>query len=547
MLGMMQNSPLLISTIIDHAEAWHSPVKIISRTVEGRIDKSSWGSVAKRSKQVANLLSHWDIPQGSRIASLAWNTHRHLELYFGVSGGGHILHTVNPRLFDEQIIYIINHAEDEVLFFDADFMELVERIAPALTTVKKYVVLTDQANMPQSPTIDLLCYETLLSEMSHSYTWPMLDENEASSLCYTSGTSGNPKGVLYSHRSSVLHAFAAQSADGMAISNRDSILVATPLFHVNSWGVPYASAMSGAKLVLPGPALDGQSLYELMSKEQCTLSLGVPTVWLNFFEYITENCTKEELQALKFERVVVGGSAAPRRLVQQFDEILGVHLIHAWGMTETSPLATVSNKFAGIETLSPDQRYDIQITQGRCVYGVQLAIFDEDDNILPPGEGNIGEVKVRGPWIMENYFKHTGLAVLDDNGWLATGDLGKIDASRRLILTDRSKDVIKSGGEWISSIDLENAALNHPDIAEAAVIGATHPKWQERPILLVIPQSGKEVSEKEVLEFLSTIVARWWLPDAVITVDSLPKTATGKLLKRALRDDYGDHLLKSAP
>jgi acyl-CoA synthetase (AMP-forming)/AMP-acid ligase II len=486
------------------------------------------------------------VHSGERVATLAWNRTPHLELYFGVTGAGVVLHTINPRLSAEQIQYVLDHAESGVVFVDPDLLPIVEAIAQKLPRVRAYIVLARSTAIPANKLGNVLSYEDLLAAESDAYRWPQFDENSASTLCYTSGTTGNPKGVLYSHRSTVLHAFCSLSADAMALTARDSILLATPLFHVNAWGVPFAAAMCGAKLVLPGAQLDGRSIYELMRDERCTFSLGVPTIWLNVMDYIERHVEVSERGSLALRRILCGGAAPPRSLIERLDRLLGVELIQAWGMTETSPLATVCQPLAKHAALNTADRMALRATQGRVLYGIELRIEDDQGGVVPHDGASTGEVKVRGPWVASSYFKGEGGAVISKEGWLATGDVARIDADGFLLLTDRSKDVIKSGGEWISSIDLENAAVGHPAVAEAAVIGVSHPVWQERPLLLVRIVAGHSLDRDSMLAYLADKVARWWLPDDVIFVAQLPHTATGKLLKTQLRREYRDHLLRTA-
>ncbi|XAH23992.1 long-chain-fatty-acid--CoA ligase [Xylophilus sp. GW821-FHT01B05] len=543
MRGLMQSKALLISSLVEHAASHHASVEIVSHVHMGSCVRTTWGEVGSRARRVASALQARGIQPGARVATLAWNTHRHLELYYAVSGMGAVLHTVNPRLFPEQISYIINHAADEMVCFDLGFAPLLEQIAPQLASVKAFVALCSRAELPQlSLPAPLLCYEDLVAEGSASFAWPALDEDTASSLCYTSGTTGNPKGVLYSHRSTVLHSWTACAADGLGLRARDSVLLAVPMFHVNAWGIPYAAAMCGAKLVLPGPDLGGERLFNLMRDEGCTFSLGVPTVWLGFFQH-AEKLSAEARAALRLERVVVGGSAAPRAIIEKFEHLFGAYVIQAWGMTETSPLATIGNLLPRHEGLPLEQRFGVQARQGRAIFGVEIAVFDADGQRLPPDDHRPGELKVRGPWVVSAYYGQQPGTELDADGWFATGDVALIDAEGYVQITDRSKDVIKSGGEWISSIDLENLAVGHPKVKEAAVIGAYHSKWQERPLLVVVPNAGQQVSGPEILAFMQDRVARWWMPDDVVFVDELPHTATGKLLKTRLREQFRNHRL----
>jgi fatty-acyl-CoA synthase len=545
MLGLMQHRPLLISSLIEHANTCHPDAEIVSRTVEGPLHRCTYRDVRRRSKQVANALGALGVRPGDRIATLAWNGYRHMELYFGVSGMGAVLHTINPRLFPEQIEYIVNHAEDGYLFFDLTFAPLVAKLAPALRTVRGFVAMADRAHMPALDVPNLICYEELVGGASADYAWPDFDENTASSLCYTSGTTGRPKGVLYSHRSTVLHSWAVCMADGLGMSMHDTTLLVVPMFHVNAWGTPYAGAMCGARLVLPGPGLDGKSVYELMRDEKVTVALGVPTVWLMLFGHV-DAAKLEPKRDLVLRRVVVGGAAASRALCEKFERVFGASVVHAWGMTEMSPLGTVCNPMPKHAGATPEQRLDLQRNQGRPVYGVELAIADDEGRRLPHDGVASGHLLVRGPWITNGYFREEGTSLLDDQGFFDTGDIATIDPDCYMHITDRSKDVIKSGGEWISSIELENAAMGHPAVAEAAVIGVAHPKWQERPLLVVVRKAGQAVTRDEMLGFLDGKVARWWLPDDVAFVDELPHTATGKLLKVKLREQFREYRFPDA-
>ncbi|MFN4275398.1 MAG: 3-(methylthio)propionyl-CoA ligase [Ferrovibrio sp.] len=544
MQGLIQDRPLLISSLIEFAALYHGNTEIVTRSVEGPIHRYTYRDLSSRSKQLANALTRLGVKMGDRIGTLAWNTYRHFELYYGVSGMGAVLHTVNPRLFPEQIDYIVNHAEDQYLFFDLTFAPLVEKLAPQLKTVKGFVLMSDRAHVPADCKIpNLIVYEELIGKESADYDWPQFDEKTASSLCYTSGTTGNPKGVLYSHRSTVLHSYAVCQRDGLNLGSADSALVIVPLFHANAWGVPYGACMSGAKLVFPGPVLDGKSVYDLLRDEKCNFSLGVPTVWLAFFQHVDANPGLDLKTDIKLERCVIGGSAAPRAMIERFAKQFNCFVIHAWGMTEMSPLGTTGNLLKKHATLPLEQRLDVQSKQGRTVYGVEIKITDDDGNELPRDGKAFGNVKVRGPWITAGYFKGEGGNVLDKDGWFTTGDVATLDPDGYMQITDRAKDVIKSGGEWISSIDLENAAVGHPAVQEAAVIGVFHAKWQERPLLLVIKKAGQETTKEELMAFLESKVAKWWLPDDIVFVTELPHTATGKLLKTKLREQFRDHKL----
>jgi fatty-acyl-CoA synthase len=542
MQGLMQDRPLLISSLIEHAGACHPDAEIVSRTVEGPVHRCTYGDIQRRSKQVANALTALGVKPGDRIGTLAWNGYRHMELYFGVSGMGAVLHTINPRLFPEQITYIANHAEDRYLFFDINFAPLVEKLAPLMKSVEGFVAMTDRAHMPVLDIPNLVCYEELVGAQGSDYGWPVFDEKTASSLCYTSGTTGNPKGVLYSHRSTVLHSYAACMVDGLGLSADESALLVVPMFHVNAWGMPYAGAMSGAKLVMPGAALDGRSVYELMKDEKVTLALGVPTVWLMLLQHV-DATGADPRRDLSLKRVVIGGSAAPRAMSERFETQFGAFVVHAWGMTEMSPLGTVCNLLPKHRGRDLQQRLDLQAKQGRALYGVEMKITDDEGHPLPHDGAAFGHLMVRGPWITRGYFKGDGGNILDADGFFDTGDVATIDRDGYMQVTDRSKDVIKSGGEWISSIELENAAIGHPAVAEAAVIGVSHPKWQERPLLIVVKKAGQDVTRERMLEYLEGKVAKWWIPDDVAFVDELPHTATGKLLKMKLREMFKNYRL----
>ena len=541
-LGQMMQQPLLISSLIVHAERHHGEQEIVSRRVEGDIHRETFRELAARSRRMANALAALGIEPGDRVGTLAWNGHRHMELYYAVSGSGAVLHTFNPRLHPDQIVYIADHAGDKALFFDLTFLPLIEAVASRVKTIKAFVAMTDRAHMPKdSKVAGLLCYEDLLEAASADYDWPVFDENSASSLCYTSGTTGNPKGVLYSHRSTVLHTYAAAMPDALNCSARDTILPVVPMFHVNAWGLPYVACMVGAKLVFPGPGLDGKSLYDLFETEKVTLSAGVPTVWQGLLAYVEAN-------GLKFStmnRSVIGGSACPPAMIRSFYENYGVQVLHAWGMTEMSPLGTACTFKPKHLAGSQEERYAVMAKQGRAIYGVDMKIVGEDGKELPWDGQASGDLLVRGPWIVDRYFRDEGGNPLVD-GWFPTGDVAKIDADGYMQITDRSKDVIKSGGEWIGSIDLENIAMAHPKVAMAACIAAFHPKWDERPLLVVMKKPGAELTRDELLAFFDGKIAKWWTPDDVVFVDAIPLGATGKMLKNRLREQFKDHKLPTA-
>jgi acyl-CoA synthetase (AMP-forming)/AMP-acid ligase II len=540
MLGLMQHHPLLISSLIVHAAKAHPHGEIVSRTLEGALHRCTYAVIEKRAGQVANLLTSLGVERGERVGTLAWNGYRHLELFFGAPGMGAVLHTINPRLFPEQLEYIINHAQDRHLCFDVCFAPLVEKLAPKLKSVKTFIAMTDRDHMPAEAIPNLQCYEELLARHEPSYQWPDFDENAASSLCYTSGTTGNPKGVLYTHRSTMLHSMMACMADGIGLSALDSVLLASPMFHVNAWGMPYAAAMCGASLLLPGPVLDGASLYQMMRDEGATVATGVPTVWLKLQQYVQT----ESLQPSKdlvLNRLLIGGTCAPRSMVETFAKQFGARVLHAWGMTETSPVGTVCQPLKKHRNFTEAERIDLQGKQGRAPFGVSLKIADREGVALPCDGKAAGRLLVRGHWVTSGYFGDEGGPILDAEGWFDTGDIATIDPDGYIQITDRAKDVIKSGGEWISSIELENAALGHPAVAEAAAIAIPHPLWQERPLLVVVKKPGQEVTRDELLAFLTPQVAKWWLPNDVVFVAELPHTGTGKVQKKVLRERFGGY------
>ena len=544
MLGMMMDQPLLISSLIEHAARFHGDTEIVSREADRSVFRYTYAAAAVRAKQIAKAIARLGTEPGDRVGTLAWNSHRHFELYYGISGIGRVLHTINPRLFPDQLRYIINHAADQILFIEPSFVGLVEKLAPDLTTVRHYVVMAPKALMPPTSLPGALCYEDLIEAETPELEWPQFDERTASSLCYTSGTTGNPKGALYSHRSTLLHAFGSCAADMLGVSAADCILPVVPMFHVNAWGIPYSSPLAGAKLVLPGQHLDGESLCNLFDQERVTYSLGVPTIWLGALKYAEE--TGKGFSSMK--RVVIGGSAAPPSMIEAFDKKHGVRALHAWGMTEMSPLGTGASLKAKHAAASPEEITHVLCSQGRPSFLVDLKITDETGRRLPHDGVAIGNLYVRGPWVVSGYYNDEAASAeaFDAEGWFKTGDVCTIDPDGYVRITDRSKDVIKSGGEWISSIDLENAAVGHPDVAEAAVIGLPHPRWDERPLLILVPKPGRTIDKAAMMAFLADKVAKWWLPDDIALVEQLPHTATGKLLKTQLRKDFADYKLPTA-
>jgi len=542
--GLMMQMPLLISSLIEHAERHHGDAEIVSRRVEGDIHHTTNRALHGRARQMANALGALGIARSDRVATLAWNGYRHMELYFAVSGAGSVLHTINPRLHPEQIAWIVNHANDTALFFDLTFLPLVEAIAPNCRNVKHWVAMTDRAHMPATHKLDdLLCYEDMVDGHPDRFTWPQFDENTASSLCYTSGTTGDPKGVLYAHRSTILHTLASALPDALNLSERDVILPVVPMFHVNAWGLPYIAPMVGAKIVFPGPQLDGKSLYELFESEKVTFSAGVPTVWQGLLAFMEAN----HLKFSTMRRTVIGGSACPPAMIQLFQDKYGVQVLHAWGMTEMSPLGTVCTFRSKHSELSAEQRLPVQYKQGRALFGVDMKIVDDGGADLPWDGVAFGNLLVRGPWVVRDYYESAEPSPLVQDGhgkgWFPTGDVSNIDADGYMQITDRSKDVVKSGGEWISSIEIENIAVSHPAVAMAACIAATHPKWDERPLLIVVKKPNAAVTRQELLTHYEGKVAKWQIPDDVAFVESLPLGATGKVLKSKLREQFREHRL----
>ncbi len=539
MLGLMQNQPLMISSLIEHANRHHGEGHIVSRRVEGDIHRCTYRDIASRSRQVAHALDGLQLAFGDRVATLAWNGYRHLELYFGVSGTGRVLHTLNPRLHPDQVAWIANHAQDQVLCFDMSFLPIIKAIQGKATTIRHYIALCDADKLPADTGIGgLTSYEAWIAPHPATYAWPEFDEETASSMCYTSGTTGNPKAALYSHRSTILHAMAASLPDALNMSARDSVLPVVPMFHVNAWGLPYAAAMTGAKLVFPGPAMDGKSIFELIEGEKVSFAAGVPTVWQMMLSHMQAG----QLRFATLKRTVIGGSACPPAMITAFNDDYGVEVLHAWGMTEMSPLGTVCTLKNKHLAMSPGDKMKVRLKQGRGIYGVDIKIVDPDGRELPWDGKGFGDLLVKGPWIIANYFNADAPSPLVD-GWFPTGDVATIDADGYMQITDRSKDVIKSGGEWISSIDVENIAVAHPAVAMAACIGVKHPKWDERPIIAVVKKPGADVTREQLLAFYEGKIAKWQVPDDVVFVDAIPLGGTGKMQKTKLREMLKDYAL----
>jgi fatty-acyl-CoA synthase len=542
MFGLMQDRQLAISSLIDYAATYCGDTEIVVRTVEGPLLRTNYREVAQRSKQVANALRKLGVDNGERVATLAWNTHRHLELYYGVSGSGAVLHTVNPRLFQEQIEYIVNHGGARILFFDIGFVPLIEKLAPRLHAIKTFVAMTDRAHMPALDLPDLQCYEELISQESAEFDWPTLDERSASALCYTSGTTGNPKGVLYSHRSSVLLALIACRPDTYGICASSCILLMVPMFHANAWGMPFAAALVGARLVMPGPHLDAEHLVGLMRSEKVNFSQAVPTVWQMLFDYFDAN-PEIDTRQLGMRTMGAGGSLVPRSMIERFEQGFGARFVQGWGMTEAGPIGAVNHLMSKHADAPPDALAAIKQKQGRAIWGVEIKIVDAEGKSLAHDGRTSGHLHARGPCIASGYFNQDNAGLLDSDGWLPTGDIATIDPDGYLQLVDRAKDVVKSGGEWISSMDIENVVLQHPAVSEAAVIGVFHPKWQERPLLVIVLREGHKADRTELLDFVRGRVVKWWVPDDVIFVPAMPHTATGKVLKTELRKQFKDHVL----
>jgi fatty-acyl-CoA synthase len=537
MLGLMQEWPLLCHKVIDHAGLFHSGREVVSRSVEGPIHRTNYRTVRERSMALAKRLERDGVKLGDRIATMAWNTWRHMECWYGITGIGAVYHTLNPRLFPQQLVWIMNDAEDRMLFVDLTFLPLIEKIAPMVASLEKIIVLTDAAHMPQTSLANAVPYEEWLAEVDSDFAWKELDERTAAGMCYTSGTTGDPKGVVYSHRSNVLHSFISAQPDMFNLASRDSLMAVVPLFHANGWGTAFTGPMVGCRMVMPGPGMDGKSIYEMLTNEHVTVTAAVPTIWLMLLQYME----KEGGALPDLKNVVIGGAAAPRSMIATFKEKYDVNVSHAWGMTEMSPIGSICTLKPEYEALTGDARLDVLVKQGHPPFGVEMKITDDDNKPMPWDGKTFGRLKVRGPAVAASYYKGRGAEQFDSEHWFDTGDVAHMDPNGYMQITDRSKDVIKSGGEWISSIELENLAVGHPAIAEAAAIGIAHPKWDERPLLVVVLKQGREASRQEILDFMAGKIAKWWMPDDVVFVTDIPHTATGKILKTELRAFMKDY------
>jgi acyl-CoA synthetase (AMP-forming)/AMP-acid ligase II len=542
MQGLMQDWPLVVPSILEHANINHPEQEIVTRSVEGPIHRYTYADLYKRSKRCAKALTKLGVREGDVVATLAWNTYRHMEVWYGLMGIGAVCHTLNPRLFPEQLIYIANHAEDTYLFTDLTFVPICAAIQDKVPGIKGFVVMTDRAHMPEGKLRNAICYEDLIADVDDDFAWAKIDENAACGLCYTSGTTGNPKGVVYTHRSNVLHALTVNQADAFGTRASDSVMPVVPMFHANAWAIAFSAPMVGAKMVMPGGQMDGKSIHELLETEKVTFTAAVPTVWLMLLQYMEAEGKK--LSTLK--RVMIGGSAVPRTIVERFEVNYGVTVVHGWGMTEMSPLGSFSSFKPGMDELPFEERIKLKLKQGRAPYMVEMKIVDDAGKELQRDGKTFGHLVVRGPAIAKSYFKGEGGQILAEDGFFDTGDVATIDKHGFMQITDRSKDVIKSGGEWISSIEIENLAVGHPQVAEAAVIGIAHPKWDERPLLVIVKKPGADVTKEAILEFMSGKIAKWWMPDDVAFVDAIPHTATGKIQKRDLREQFKGFVLGTA-
>jgi acyl-CoA synthetase (AMP-forming)/AMP-acid ligase II len=542
MFGQIQDVPLLVNRILDHALINHGEREIVSRLVEGNIHRETYADAHLRARKLSQGLQKMGIGERDVVATMAWNTHRHFEAWYGITGVGGVYHTLNPRLLPEQLTYIINHAEDKVIMTDLSFVPVLEGIEKDIPNVKAIIIMTDAAHMPDTSLSNVVCYEDLIDSHNGDFNWVEVDERSPSGMCYTSGTTGNPKGVCYTHRSNVLHTLASNSADVMGIRSVDSVMPVVPMFHANAWGLAFSAPSVGAKIVNPGPNMDGESIYQLLTEEEVTFSAAVPTVWLMLLQHLEAN----NLKLPKLSNVTIGGSAVPRVMLEKFERDYGVMVKHAWGMTELSPLGSIASFKAGMETMTFDEQMDIKVKQGRPPYMVEMKITDDEGNELPRDGKAFGHLMVRGPFIVAEYVKGDGGEILDKDGFFDTGDVATLDPLGFMQITDRAKDVIKSGGEWISSIEIENIAVGFEKIQEAAVIGIEHPKWDERPLLIVVKNEGVEVTKEEVLAYLEGKIAKWWMPDDVTFIDEIPHTATGKIQKLSLRKQFEDYKLPTA-
>ncbi len=541
LMGQMMHMPLMISSLLKHASRHNGDVEIVSKRVEGDMHRTNWSEVELRSRKLAQALDRLGLEAGDRVGTLAWNGYRHMEIYYAVSGSQRVCHTINPRLFPQQVAWIANDAQDKVIFVDLNIFPLVEKLAPSLPTLKHVVLMCARENMPRESALPHLhCYEDLIAAEDGNYDWPSFDENTAASICYTSGTTGNPKGAVYSHRSTVLHAFAAALPDAMSLKATDTVLPVVPMFHVNAWGLPYTAAMVGCKLVFPGHHLDGASLYNLFEEEKVTMSAGVPTIWLGLLNHVKTN----NLKFSTFKSTIIGGAACPPAMIRTFENDYKVEVIHAWGMTELSPLGTLGRLKSKHAEWSTEDKQKLLEKQGKSVYGIDMRIVDAEGKVLPWDGKSAGDLEVRGHWVISSYFNIDKSPLHD--GWFPTGDVATIDPDGYMQITDRSKDVIKSGGEWISSIDLENALMAHPAVQEAAAIACHHPKWDERPLMVVVKKPGAEVTVAELIAFYKGKIPNWQTPDDVVFVDEIPHTATGKISKLQLREKFKDHKLPTA-
>ncbi len=539
MRGLMQDFPLLVHRVLDHAARWHGETEILSRSVEGPLHRTTYAEMNRRARALAHAAREkLGVTPGSIHATMAWNTWRHMEIWYGIMGLGAVVHTLNPRLFEDQLVYIINHAEDQWVFTDLSFVALFEKMRGRLPKVKGFVIMTDRAHMPETSLPNVVCYEELIAQGNAGFEWPEFDENTACGMCYTSGTTGNPKGVLYSHRSNVLHGLMCALGDAMAISSRDRMMPVVPMFHANAWSIAFSGPLSGAAMVMPGPKLDGASIYEMLTAGRVSITAAVPTVWLMLLQYLEQN---PDLQLPDLQRVVIGGSACPESIMRAFVDVYGCDVIHAWGMTEMSPIGTLGTKSTQTMDLPKDEWWKIKLKQGRPPFMVDMKITDDAGKALPHDGATFGRLKVKGPAVAKSYFKGEGADAFDAEGWFDTGDVATIDKYGYMNVTDRAKDVIKSGGEWISSIEIENIAVGCPGVAEAAAVGLPHPKWDERPLLVIARKKGASLTREQVLAHLSGKIAKWWMPDDVAFVDEIPHTATGKISKLALREQFRDY------